>query len=140
MPKNEGYGNWLESQVHARRKAAYPDGRPEALRSWLPVAGHPDDRATISCRYRVPAGLEVVASGEPAEEPAEDPAGGLEPGEGDAAVHCFEVGESIPPHALAFVVGKLESHVQLAGDTHVELVLPDGAGEEAARDALETPP
>jgi aminopeptidase N len=45
------------------RRTFFADNWPDRAHRWLPVQDHPSDKATVSFRVEVPAGLKVIANG-----------------------------------------------------------------------------
>ena len=45
------------------RRTFFADNWPDRAHRWLPVQDHPSDKATVSFRVEVPAGLQVIANG-----------------------------------------------------------------------------
>lgn len=105
---------------------ALPDGAisasmPDAARAWLPVNGHPSDRAVFAFRLTVPEGYTAVASGTPGEVEARN----------GSRIFTYETADQIRPAAAFVAFGHMRAtELTGPGDTllriWVDEALPDG--------------
>jgi len=109
----------------------WSQGQAEDNRRWIPTWDFPNDRATFSGSFRVPAGYTALSNGSllSTEEHAD----------GARSFH-WSLDQAIPTYLIALAVGRWERYADDWNGLPVEYWVGPGTGEEKARRAFgETP-
>lgn len=125
--------HFRETSRHAGGPAPqfWTQGQPEDHRHWLPVWDHPNDRATVSCELRAPAGFEVLSNGV---------LEGVEAHGDGARTFRWRLDQRIPTYLIAVAGGAWETYEDTHDGLPVLYHVGPGTGEARARQAFgETP-
>lgn len=117
--------------VEGEALEAWSQGQPEDTRQWIPTWDFPNDRATYSGTFRVPAEYTALSNGVLL---------GTEDHEDGTRSYQWELEQRIPTYLIAVAVGQWEHYADEWKGIPIDYWVGPGAGEERARRAFgETP-